>query len=127
MSLAQESQTERPSSLHPLTAIWTIARKDWLIEGRARDVLTATLFFAGMVVVIQVFSFGPSNASSSEFAKVLKQAAPGVLWVESPSPAFWLRTVPSPPKPKMGRSRRCWPTRFRPNSCTSVNCSPTWA
>jgi heme exporter protein B len=78
---ARESQTERTLSLHPLTAIWTIARKDWLIEGRARDVLTATLFFAGMVVVIQVFAFGPSNASSSEFSKVLKQAAPGVLWV----------------------------------------------
>jgi heme exporter protein B len=68
-------------SLHPFSAIWTIARKDWLIEGRAKDVLTATLFFAAMVVIIQVFAFGPSNVGSKEFATALRQAAPGVLWV----------------------------------------------
>ena len=55
-------------------AVWTIAIKDWRIEGRARDVLMATLFFAGMVVMILAFAFGPESSK-------LRAAAPGILWV----------------------------------------------
>ena len=55
-------------------AIWVIALKDWRIEGRARDVLMATLFFAGMVVMILAFAFGPESSK-------LRTAAPGILWV----------------------------------------------
>ena len=55
-------------------AIWVIALKDWRIEGRARDVLMATLFFAGMVVMILAFAFGPESSK-------LRAAAPGILWV----------------------------------------------
>jgi heme exporter protein B len=55
-------------------AIWTIALKDWRIEGRARDVMMATLFFAGMVVMILAFAFGPESSR-------LREAAPGILWV----------------------------------------------
>jgi heme exporter protein B len=54
--------------------ILTIAAKDWRIEGRARDVLTATIFFAGLVVMILAFAFGPETTR-------LREAAPGVLWV----------------------------------------------
>lgn len=81
MNPAREASPPRVARLSAWSVIWTVARKDWRIEGRARDVLTATLFFAGMVVVIQAFAFGPAQASSVEFANALRQAAPGVLWV----------------------------------------------
>ena len=54
--------------------ILTIAAKDWRVEGRARDVLAATLFFAVLVVTILAFAFGPEPAK-------LREAAPGILWV----------------------------------------------
>ncbi len=60
--------------MNPWHVILTIAAKDWRIEGRARDVLTATIFFAGLVVMILAFAFGPETVR-------LRQAAPGVLWV----------------------------------------------
>ena len=60
--------------MNPWQVILTIAAKDWRIEGRARDVLTATIFFAGLVVMILAFAFGPETVR-------LREAAPGVLWV----------------------------------------------
>ncbi|MFN3266186.1 MAG: heme exporter protein CcmB [Deinococcales bacterium] len=54
--------------------VFAIATKDWRIEGRARDVLAATLFFALLVVTILAFAFGPEP-------KKLEAAAPGILWV----------------------------------------------
>jgi heme exporter protein B len=60
--------------MKPWHVILTIAAKDWRIEGRARDVLTATIFFAGLVVMILAFAFGPETTR-------LREAAPGVLWV----------------------------------------------
>ncbi len=60
--------------MNPWHVILTIASKDWRIEGRARDVLTATIFFAGLVVMILAFAFGPETTR-------LREAAPGVLWV----------------------------------------------
>jgi heme exporter protein B len=60
--------------MKPWQVILTIAAKDWRIEGRARDVLTATIFFAGLVVMILAFAFGPETTR-------LREAAPGVLWV----------------------------------------------
>jgi heme exporter protein B len=60
--------------MNPWHVILTIAAKDWRIEGRARDVLTATIFFAGLVVMILAFAFGPQTVR-------LREAAPGVLWV----------------------------------------------
>jgi heme exporter protein B len=60
--------------MNPWHVILTIAAKDWRIEGRARDVLTATVFFAGLVVMILAFAFGPETTR-------LREAAPGVLWV----------------------------------------------
>jgi heme exporter protein B len=60
--------------MNPWRVILIIAAKDWRIEGRARDVLTATIFFAGLVVMILAFAFGPQTTR-------LREAAPGVLWV----------------------------------------------
>lgn len=60
--------------MKPWRVIFIIAAKDWRIEGRARDVLTATIFFAGLVVMILAFAFGPETTK-------LREAAPGVLWV----------------------------------------------
>ncbi len=54
--------------------VLTIALKDWQVEGRARDVLAATLFFAVLVVTILAFAFGPET-------RRLREAAPGILWV----------------------------------------------
>ncbi len=54
--------------------ILTIALKDWKVEGRARDILAATLFFAVLVVTILAFAFGPETTK-------LRQASPGILWV----------------------------------------------
>ena len=54
--------------------ILTIALKDWRVEGRARDVLAATLFFAVLVITILAFAFGPET-------RRLREAAPGILWV----------------------------------------------
>ncbi len=60
--------------MNPWHIIWAIAVKDWRVEGRARDVLAATLFFAVLVVTILAFAFGPESAK-------LREAAPGILWV----------------------------------------------
>lgn len=57
-----------------LAVVWAIARKDWRVEGRARDVLGAALFFASLVVVILGLAFGPDPQR-------LRTAAPGILWV----------------------------------------------
>ncbi len=57
-----------------LRVIWTIARKDWRIEGRARDVITATLFFSAIVILILGLAFGPEQER-------LRDAAPGILWI----------------------------------------------
>lgn len=68
------------SSFHKLkSAIYTnpalnIFLKDLKLEGRSKDILSTTLFFSALVVLIMGFAFGPdSNA--------LKTAAAGVLWV----------------------------------------------
>lgn len=80
MSLERQNAESRASSspkrFNALNAVWTIARKDWRIEGRARDVLTATLFFAGIVVLIMGLAFSDPDR------RIVGQAvAPGVLWI----------------------------------------------
>ena len=56
------------------SAALAVALKDWRVEGRAREVLAATLFFAMLVLVILGFAFGPDPAR-------LRVAGPGILWV----------------------------------------------
>jgi len=48
-----------------------VALKDWRVAGRTRDVLTSTVFFAGLLMLILAFGLGPER---------LQDAAPGVLW-----------------------------------------------
>ncbi len=60
--------------MSPWRIVLTVALKDWRVEGRARDVLAATLFFALLVVTILAFAFGPEPSK-------LREAAPGILWV----------------------------------------------
>ncbi len=59
--------------MSPWNTIWTVALKDWRLEWRSRDSLTATVFFAGLVLLILGFALGPSRQR-------LQQAAPGILW-----------------------------------------------
>ena len=54
-----------------MRALLTIALKDWQLAGRTRDVLTASIFFAGLLMLILGFALGPERLSA---------AAPGVLW-----------------------------------------------
>ncbi|GEM48842.1 heme exporter protein CcmB [Deinococcus cellulosilyticus] len=50
-----------------------IALKDLRLEGRSKDILTTTVFFSALVVLIMGFALGPDTER-------LKDAAPGVLW-----------------------------------------------
>lgn len=55
-------------------AIWTIARKDLVIESRSRELAYTTLFFAVSVVLVFSFSFVVDGVA-------LNDAAAGILWV----------------------------------------------
>lgn len=57
-----------------VTAVLGIARKDLLLELRSKEVLVATLFFSGLVLVILAFALGPDEAA-------LRSAAAGTLWI----------------------------------------------
>lgn len=54
-------------------SIFTIFRKELLQEWRSRAVTVATLFFAGVVLVVLAFALGPDELT-------MRNAAPGVLW-----------------------------------------------
>ena len=55
-------------------AVWTIARKDLVIEARSRELAYTTLFFAVSVVLVFSFSFVVDGVA-------LTDAAAGILWV----------------------------------------------
>jgi heme exporter protein CcmB len=55
-------------------AVWTIARKDLVIEARSRELAYTTLFFAVSVVLVFSFSFVVEGVA-------LTDAAAGILWV----------------------------------------------
>ena len=57
-----------------LGAVWTIARKDLVIEARSRELAYTTLFFAVSVVLVFSFSFVVEGVA-------LTDAAAGILWV----------------------------------------------
>ena len=58
-----------------LHAVWTIARKDLVIEARSRELAYTTLFFAVSVVLVFSFSF------VNEHGVAFTDAAAGILWV----------------------------------------------
>lgn len=53
---------------------WIIARKDFLVEVRSREMIYTTLFFALSCVLVFAFAFVPEG-------KPIPNAASGVLWV----------------------------------------------
>jgi heme exporter protein CcmB len=55
-------------------AVWTIARKDLVIEARSRELAYTTLFFAVAVMLVFSFSFVVEGVA-------LTDAAAGILWV----------------------------------------------
>jgi heme exporter protein B len=57
-----------------LTAAWTIARKDLLIEFRTRSAFAAAAVFVALAVTIFEFAWDPTVISARDLA-------PGVLWV----------------------------------------------
>jgi heme exporter protein B len=57
-----------------IRAILIVARKDLLQELRSKAVTVATVFFAGVVLVILAFALGQD-------ALLMRRSAPGVLWV----------------------------------------------
>jgi heme exporter protein B len=57
-----------------LLSIFIITRKDLLQELRSKAVTVATLFFAGVVIVILAFALGSDR-------DLMTLAAPGVMWV----------------------------------------------
>ncbi len=57
-----------------LGTVWTIARKDLVVEARSRELAYTTLFFAVSIVLVFSFSFVVEGAP-------LTDAAAGILWV----------------------------------------------
>jgi heme exporter protein CcmB len=54
--------------------VWTVTRKDLLIETRTREILLTTMFFA--LACVMVFAFGFVREG-----KPLQDAAAGILWI----------------------------------------------
>jgi heme exporter protein B len=71
-----EPLSQPSPQLAPWAIILVIAQKDWRIEGRARDVLLSTVFFAGLVLMI--FAFALTNPDNRE---QVWSVTPGILWV----------------------------------------------
>lgn len=63
-----------PSVMSEAAAVWSVTRKDLLLELRSKEVTVATLFFSGLVLVILAFALGPDEAT-------LRGASAGALWV----------------------------------------------
>jgi heme exporter protein B len=61
---------------------WAVARKDLLIERRAKAAFNAMAFFAGLVLLTFGFAFGPDvPAGEAGQGTLLQQLAPGLIWV----------------------------------------------
>lgn len=60
--------------MNDLAVVLAVARKDLLQELRSRAATVATLFFSAVTLVMMAFALGRD-------AGVLREAAPGVLWV----------------------------------------------
>jgi len=70
----------------PLRREWrralAVARKDLLIERRAKAAFNSMAFFAGMVLLTFGFALGPDvPAGAAREGTLLQQLAPGLIWV----------------------------------------------
>ena len=67
---------------HEWRRVWAVARKDLLIERRAKAAFNAMAFFAALVLLTFGFALGPDvPASESRQGTLLQELAPGLLWV----------------------------------------------
>jgi len=67
---------------HEWRRVWAVARKDLLIERRAKAAFNAMAFFAGLVLLTFGFALGPDvPAGESRQGTLLQELAPGLLWV----------------------------------------------
>ncbi len=55
-------------------AVWTVTRKDLLVEARTREILFTTVFFAISCVMVFAFSFVKEG-------RAVQDAAAGILWI----------------------------------------------
>ena len=61
---------------------WAVARKDLLIERRAKAAFNAMAFFAGLVLLTFGFALGPDMpAGAAREGTLLQALAPGLIWV----------------------------------------------
>ena len=61
---------------------WAVARKDLLIERRAKAAFNAMAFFAGLVLLTFGFALGPDMpAGAAREGPRLQALAPGLIWV----------------------------------------------
>jgi heme exporter protein B len=61
---------------------WAVARKDLLIERRAKAAFNAMAFFAGLVLLTFGFALGPDvPAGEARQGTLLQALAPGLIWV----------------------------------------------
>ena len=72
MALARSSKA--PAQIGMWKSTWAIVQKEWRIERRSGEVLSSTVLFAILVVVLTSLSFyvDPNSA---------RNMAPGVLWM----------------------------------------------
>src|SRR5579871_4674353 len=57
-----------------MRAVWTVTRKDLLVEARTREILFTTLFFAVSCVLVFAFGFVKEG-------RPVQDAAAGILWI----------------------------------------------
>ncbi len=60
--------------MRAIRGAWALAWKDLRVEVRAREAFATMLFFAALILLVFNFALGPGSA-------VLREAAPGLLWV----------------------------------------------
>jgi len=60
--------------MNTATQIWTIIRKDVLVELRSKDIIISMLVFGLIVLAVFNFVFEPGSSA-------LRQTVPGILWV----------------------------------------------
>ena len=71
--MSERSSGHVKERISDVGAVLTVARKDLLLELRSKEVVVATLFFSGLVLVILAFALGPDETA-------LRNAAAGTLW-----------------------------------------------
>jgi heme exporter protein B len=64
-----------------LRRAWAVAWKDLLTEQRAKAAFNAMIFFAALTLFTFGFALGPDAAGGGQSGTLLRQVAPGLIWV----------------------------------------------